>query len=134
MRKTLPSLVLLIAYYGLISIVSGKSDLPPLPFLAHLDKVIHYLEYIPIGFLSFRLYYYFFSHCRKPWLFLWSLGTGLVLAAVDEYHQSFVVNREASVWDGFADGLGVATGMILYYWGAPFLRVWRERVWKIERP
>lgn len=130
MRKVVPSLILLFVYYGLISMMSGQSELPTLPF-RYLDKGIHYLEYIPIGFLSFRFYYYFLPNCRIAWLVLWSFGTGLLFLCVDEYHQSFVANRDASAWDGLVDGLGVATGIALYEWGAPLFRTWRARLWKI---
>jgi VanZ family protein len=35
---------------------------------------------------------------------------------LDEVHQAFVPGREASVFDGVADAVGVVTVSLIYWW------------------
>lgn len=46
-----------------------------------------------------------------------------VYAATDEWHQSFVPGREASVWDVFIDTVGAVAGLFLLW----ILGRWRKR-------
>ena len=41
---------------------------------------------------------------------------GVIYAAVDEIHQSFIPGRDCSAGDLIADITGLAIGLILYLW------------------
>jgi len=77
----------------------------------YFDKILHFLEYIPFGFLTGRA------------LFLAKGGDGqlkgliksvvlisLLYGLSDEFHQAFVPGRESGLDDVLADTLGGALG------------------------
>ena len=77
------------------------------------DKLEHTLEYLPLGLLLSRA----LAH-SKPWG-KWGIWVFAVLgcfayALSDEFHQSFVLGRESSLWDASADFLGSAIGAGMY--------------------
>lgn len=86
-------------YMGLIFVLSAQPGsavgLPP-PW----DKLAHTLEYALLGFLLSRAF-------SNP-------GAAFVIASLygvsDEFHQSFVPGREASIGDWLADSLGAFAG------------------------
>ncbi|MBN1779516.1 VanZ family protein [bacterium] len=103
------------AYMLLIFILSSIPSLsPPDLGIDAEDKIAHILEYAVLGFLLSRSV----LATRKPGpgpilaVFL----TGSLYAASDEWHQSFVPNRFASVWDVCADMAGVVLGQMIFYW------------------
>ena len=69
-------------------------------------KVAHFMEYAILGFLAARA---FRTHQR--W-FLISLALIVVYALFDEYHQSFVPSRTASIYDSFIDMTGGLSALI----------------------
>ncbi|HWS99272.1 MAG TPA: VanZ family protein [Pyrinomonadaceae bacterium] len=85
--------------------------------LAHFvtRKVAHFLEYGLLAFLAARA----FSSSSAPLLrrrwFLISLLLVVVYSLSDEYHQSFVPSRGASIYDSLIDTLGGLTALLLYY-------------------
>jgi hypothetical protein len=80
--------------------------LPDLKFVPS-DKAVHLLIYLIFCALLHRALVF---QSRFPFLARWSLMWCLVLTiaygASDEFHQSFVPNRDASVYDLMADALG----------------------------
>ncbi len=90
--------------------------------LAHFvtRKVAHFLEYGVLAFLAARA----FSKSPGQWLrrrwFVVSLLLVVVYSLADEYHQSFVPSRGASIYDSLIDTLGGLTSLLLYY-------AWRSR-------
>jgi VanZ family protein len=64
------------------------------------DKVAHFCSYALLGFLTSR------ALSRASW----GWGIAALYGAVDEWHQSFVPMRDASVWDWIADALGAFVG------------------------
>jgi VanZ family protein len=62
-------------------------------------KVAHFTEYAILGFLAARAF---------------RISTALIIvyALIDEYHQSFVPSRTASVFDSFIDMAGGLTALI----------------------
>jgi VanZ family protein len=70
-------------------------------------KLAHFTEYAILGFLAARA---FRPYCR--W-FLISVALIVVYALLDEYHQSFVPSRTASLVDSFIDMAGGITALIL---------------------
>jgi len=110
-RTTLP---LLLAYMGMVFALSHLSH-PPLPqVLSDLsDKVLHAAEYLPLGYLCARAYR---GPARRRALLGWL--TAALFGLTDEFHQSFVPGRDASLWDWVADLGGAAAGAALLYWAA----------------
>jgi VanZ family protein len=68
------------------------------------DKVAHFIEYSVLG-AALR---YWSRKGRKA-----LLAGGVGFAALDEFHQSFIPGRTASLWDFVADGCGLAAGFLL---------------------
>lgn len=75
-----------------------------------VDKVIHLIEYVILGFLM--AYSLKSSGVRRYVMFGWILAS--IYGITGEIHQSFVPMRDASVFDVFADGLGSFAGAYFY--------------------
>ncbi len=103
-----------IAYLIIIFIFSSipGDDLPDLSYTIS-DKIIHALIY----FFAFLLFYISLSHTRRDSFFhknsiLFSIIFATIYALSDEFHQSFVPNRDADIFDFLADFAGVLAGFI----------------------
>jgi VanZ family protein len=76
-------------------------------------KVAHFTEYAILGFLAARA----FRTSPRPTIsrrwFVISAALIIVYALIDEYHQSFVPSRTASVFDSFIDMAGGLTALIV---------------------
>jgi VanZ family protein len=70
-------------------------------------KIAHFTEYAILGFLAARAFRPY------PRWFLISAVLVVVYALIDEYHQSFVPSRTASVFDSLIDMAGGITALIL---------------------
>jgi VanZ family protein len=84
--------------------------------LAHalIRKAAHFCEYFLLGLLAARA---FVSSSRFTLRNYWlQCATMLVVAYafIDEYHQSFVPSRTASIFDSFIDIAGGVTGIVVY--------------------
>jgi len=78
------------------------------------DKLLHLLEYIPLGILLLRALALTFKG-RSLWTLMFvAVALGGLYAVSDEWHQSFVPLRCASVHDWMGDVLGVFAGA--YAW------------------
>ena len=77
-----------------------------------IRKAAHFGEYCLLGLLSARAFrkssHLFLQH---HW-FLAALLLIAVYALLDEYHQSFVPSRTASIYDSFIDMAGGLTALI----------------------
>ncbi|MDD4309442.1 MAG: VanZ family protein [Candidatus Cloacimonetes bacterium] len=77
------------------------------------DKIAHIAVYTLLGILfnpwlkSKRLPFY------KQFLFY---ATLLLLAALDEYHQNFILGRSVSVYDLMANALGLSIAFVAGRW------------------
>ena len=69
-------------------------------------KIAHFTEYAILGFLAARAF-----RAHQRW-FLISLALIVVYALFDEYHQSFVPSRTASIYDSFIDMAGGLSALI----------------------
>jgi VanZ family protein len=94
-------------------IVSSMSH-PPVPALGfqHADKLLHFLGYTVLGALAF------YSVRDRGWpresLIAWAFV--VVFGLSDEWHQSYVPGRDASLGDATADALGGAVGVAAVGW------------------
>lgn len=70
-------------------------------------KLAHFTEYAILGFLAARAF-----RNRERW-FLISAVLVVVYALLDEYHQSFVPSRTASVFDSLIDMAGGLTALLI---------------------
>ena len=69
-------------------------------------KIAHFTEYAILGFLAARAF-----RAHQRW-FLISLALIVVYALFDEYPQSFVPSRTASIYDSFIDMAGGLSALI----------------------
>jgi len=72
-----------------------------------IRKLAHFTEYAILGFLAARAFR------TSPRWFLVSAALVVVYALLDEYHQSFVPSRTASVFDSFIDMAGGIAALIV---------------------
>ena len=80
-----------------------------IPLPAPWDKLAHFLYY---GTMALLL-----AHgVGRRWLWV-PLVLVPVIGAADEWHQSLVPGRDASIWDWVADGVGTV-GFVYVYWRA----------------
>jgi VanZ family protein len=70
-------------------------------------KIAHFTEYAILGLLAARAFW-----SSKRWFFI-SAVLIVVYALIDEYHQSFVPSRTASVFDSLIDMAGGLTALIV---------------------
>lgn len=106
-----------IAYVTLISVVSHQPNLhPPIEYIFWIqaDKVAHVIEYSILGWLLARAFRVTLERPRPLTLALVAIGCGIGVAALDEYHQSFIPGRDSSVYDLMADGVGLSVAQFVY--------------------
>jgi VanZ family protein len=100
------------AYMLLIFYLSSQSR--PMPIVTeHVwDKLLHFAEYAALGALLFRA----LRGEGLSWAlaFMAAAVATAAYGATDEWHQSFVPLRDASVRDWLTDLLGGAAGAVLY--------------------
>ncbi len=104
-----------IATAALIAGLSHQSSLPDVPGLFEVpDWVAHFLEY---GFFALTLVYAttrgFEKSRRTPARVGAAVATACLYGITDEWHQSFVVARQASVGDWAADTVGAVVMAVL---------------------
>jgi VanZ family protein len=77
-------------------------------------KMAHFGEYAVMAFLAARA---FTTSSKELLRRRWALVTFVLIvayASLDEYHQSFVPNRTASIYDSMIDAVGGCAGLFLY--------------------
>ncbi len=84
--------------------------------LAHFvtRKIAHFLEYGLLAFLAARAFSSSSNQLLRRRWFLISLLLVVIYSLTDEYHQSFVPSRGASIYDSLIDTLGGLTALLLY--------------------
>lgn len=82
----------------------------------HVDKLVHFLLYLGLGWLLGRAVGLSKGAGRS--LFVLALLGGILFAAADEWHQEMLPTRQASLADWLADTGGVWLGLFLYKWAA----------------
>lgn len=82
------------------------------------DYLLHASAYFVLGLLTVRAFARGLSNPRSTWLLVGAVGFSLLYGVSDEFHQSFVPGREASLRDVAFDGLGalVAASAIGVFW------------------
>lgn len=100
--------ILYCAFIFLLSHEGGDIKLPPILFI---DKFIHISLYAVLGFLYARAHKWQWKNGVLPGVLIFTFLYG----ASDEFHQSFVPNRNPSVHDLLADGIGGILGYLLFH-------------------
>jgi VanZ family protein len=77
-------------------------------------KLAHFTEYAVMGFLAARAFSTSLSESLKRRWFFVGFGLVVVYALLDEYHQSFVPSRTASIYDSMIDSAGGLAGLLIY--------------------
>lgn len=105
----------LVAYCGLIFVLSSFSR--PFPPAAALfgDKLLHVAEYFVLGFLAARALFRLDVKYSHKFLFMVAFGFSTLYGLSDEFHQSFVPGRNAAIGDFVADTVGALMGATVYW-------------------
>ncbi|MBN2343592.1 MAG: VanZ family protein [Deltaproteobacteria bacterium] len=74
------------------------------------DKLAHFFEYLPVGFLICGWIHKVWSRSTLL-LVAVAISSVIGLACLDELHQYFVPTRDSSIFDIAADTLGGAVGI-----------------------
>ena len=83
-------------------------------FLWSPDKILHAIVF---GILAFLLVCSLAPPHARTWRRVWLVTLAVALYGLtDEYHQSFVPGREASMYDALADALGGLAVAVSFYW------------------
>ncbi len=110
-----------LAYAGLIFYLSSRAWPTPSMLPLGADKVVHVLMYAVLGFsLLWALRSTGLKYSRYAVLIAASIAA--LYGALDEFHQSFVPGRNASIYDFVADGIGSTAGAWAAARFARFLR------------
>ncbi len=106
-------------YMALIFAVSSLKQ-PPLPMPKFewltIDKLYHFIEYAILGGLLARALLKAKPSIVPPQL-IWGLAAvlSILYGASDEWHQTFVPGRSATLADWVADTLGSVAGVLGVY-------------------
>jgi VanZ family protein len=104
-----------LAYAGLIFLLSSLSKFPDVvPSFFGFDKLAHFSEYYFFGCLICRWFLADKGRFANRHFFVLTIVIGTCYGLSDEWHQSFVPGRHASLWDVFFDFLGVITAAFTY--------------------
>ena len=109
-----------VVWMAVIFYMSSLSQLPsvaPPTWQEALSNVAHFGEYAVLGGLLWRA---LLPLLRQPWPHWAALLIGLLYAVSDEFHQSFVPNRQSSLTDLAVDAVGLALAQIA-------VLVWQKR-------
>ena len=77
-------------------------------------KIAHFAEYAVLAILAARAFSSSSRQILRRRWFLASLLLVIIYALSDEYHQSFVPSRGASIYDSFIDIAGGLTALLFY--------------------
>jgi len=78
-------------------------------------KLAHFTEYAVLGFLAARAFFTSsVAPLRRRW-FVVALFVIVIYSLLDEYHQSFVPSRTASIYDSMIDTIGGFAGLLIYW-------------------
>jgi len=107
--------LLLLMYCAFIFFLSSQSTLiaTPLEF-PNKDKVMHASAYAILGLFAWLAFRHHIE--QYQWLAVACVVFASAYGVSDEFHQSFVIGRDADVWDWLADSVGASLMVtILYY-------------------
>ena len=102
-------------YAGLIFLLSSFPHLAEeFPPFIGFDKLAHFIEYYFFGILICRWLLNKRGHFVRRHAIFMTLLIGIFYGFSDEWHQSFVPGRVASIWDVLSDTAGIAAAVLTY--------------------
>ena len=106
--------LLAVGWMMLIFFLSSQPSLPAVSFFSGADLLLHAVFYAILCVFLARSF-------TDPRIRNWNrviLLTVLVTAygITDEFHQSFVPGRDASIWDVLADNVGGFLAAVMLFW------------------
>jgi VanZ family protein len=116
-----------LAYAALIFLLSSVSKFPDVvPSFFGFDKFAHFSEYYLFGCLICR----WLLAERNRFATRHSLALTIVIGTCyglsDEWHQSFIPGRHATLWDALYDALGVVTAAVTYPLIIKKISLWKK--------
>jgi VanZ family protein len=116
-----------LAYAGLIFLLSSISTFPyVIPSFVGFDKLAHFSEYYFFGCLICRWLLTEKNRFANRHSFALTIVIGTCYGLSDEWHQSFVSGRDATLWDVLFDALGVAAAAITYPLIIKRIPIWKK--------
>ncbi|MBU1045389.1 MAG: VanZ family protein [Candidatus Omnitrophica bacterium] len=107
----LPVIIWAILIFILSSISRFPKELEP---VFSFDKLAHTIEYAIFGFFWARAFRNSSQKNFKKFFRILAIICVIVYGITDEWHQSFVLYRTASIMDLLYDGLGGMIGQMFY--------------------
>jgi hypothetical protein len=80
------------------------------------DNFFHIIEYAIFALLLSRAIKEYYLRQTRIEHFFWVFILAMAYAFSDEFHQSFVPHRIASLYDVVTDGIGIFIGSVFYRW------------------
>jgi len=81
-----------------------------------IRKTAHFAEYAVLAWLAARAFRFSARELlRERWFWI-SLALVVVYALSDEFHQSFVPSRTASIYDSIIDSIGGLCALTILWW------------------
>jgi VanZ family protein len=81
-----------------------------------IRKLAHWSEYFILAVLLMRALNARSGGFIAKRHMLWSVIWAVIYAVIDEWHQSFVLSRQARVADVIIDAFGAVCGTLAWYW------------------
>jgi VanZ family protein len=81
-----------------------------------IRKLAHFVEYSVLGFLAARAFFFSSRRWLQQSWFAAAMLLIMLYALIDEYHQSFVASRSASLVDSAIDIAGGVTALAVSAW------------------
>lgn len=116
MKRLLISWAPAALWAGVLFYLSDQSHLPGPSFLPLNDKAVHFVAYLVLGLTLAWAGRGWIKRRVRRWPEAGLIFIGILFAASDEWHQSFVPRRVPSMEDFGADVLGVVIGFLLARW------------------
>lgn len=95
-----------------LSSIPGQ-DIPKVD-VPNIDKVVHFVEYLILGFLLIRALLKSGLNINLAKITILAIIIATLYAASDEWHQRFISGRTCDAIDFFWDFIGLNIGILLY--------------------
>lgn len=104
-----------LTHMAAIFYLSHQPTVPLPPLFPHQDKLFHFIAYFILGFCV-RASFTLSREENQKKLFWIALGFASMYGMSDEFHQTFVPGRTATIDDWIADTLGAWAGVTVCVW------------------
>ncbi len=101
--------IILFAYLAGIFYISAQSKLPITYTFQNEDKMFHFIEYFTLGVI----FYFNFKGSHSKYFKIFIALLIISYPILDEWHQSFVPNRDCSIYDAMTDYIGMTLGFLI---------------------